>query len=65
MLYFVQFSDLLFYLIRFVHSLWQDNELTLVPSVSLPSNAVSLDFKRRFGSSDKLRSEHCLCCFFH
>ena len=33
---------------------YKDNELTLVPSVSLPSNAVSLDFKRRFGSSDKL-----------
>jgi len=33
---------------------YKDNELTLVPSVSLPSHAVSIDFKRRFGSSDKL-----------
>ncbi|CAO2046524.1 unnamed protein product [Urochloa humidicola] len=33
---------------------YKDNELTLVPSVSLPSNAVSIDFKRRFGPSDKL-----------
>lgn len=33
---------------------YKDNELTLIPTVSLPSNAVSLDFKRRFGSSDKL-----------
>nr|CAB3447191.1 unnamed protein product [Digitaria exilis] len=33
---------------------YKDNELTLVPSVSLPSNAVSIDFKRRFGPSNKL-----------
>ncbi|CAN6279146.1 unnamed protein product, partial [Urochloa humidicola] len=33
---------------------YKDNELTLVPSVSLPSNAVCIDFKRRFGPSDKL-----------
>lgn len=33
---------------------YKDNELTLIPSVSLPSNAVSLGFKRRFGPSDKL-----------
>ncbi|KAF0933583.1 hypothetical protein E2562_018827 [Oryza meyeriana var. granulata] len=33
---------------------YKDNELTLIPSVSLPSNAVSLDFKRRFGPSYKL-----------
>ncbi|CAM0945296.1 unnamed protein product [Alopecurus aequalis] len=33
---------------------YKDNEITLIPSVSLPSNAVSLDFKRRFGASDKL-----------
>ncbi|XP_066327899.1 outer envelope pore protein 37, chloroplastic-like isoform X2 [Miscanthus floridulus] len=34
---------------------YKDKELTLVPSVSLPSNAVSIGFKRRFGPSDKLR----------
>ncbi|TVU29278.1 hypothetical protein EJB05_20838, partial [Eragrostis curvula] len=33
---------------------YKDNELTLIPSASLPSNAVSLDLKRRFGPSDKL-----------
>ncbi|KAL6634004.1 hypothetical protein ACP70R_026675 [Stipagrostis hirtigluma subsp. patula] len=33
---------------------YKDNELTLIPSVSLPSNAVALDFKRRFSPSDKL-----------
>ncbi|XP_062222811.1 outer envelope pore protein 37, chloroplastic [Phragmites australis] len=33
---------------------YKDNELTLIPSVYLPSNAVSIDFKRRFGPSDKL-----------
>ncbi|WVZ74671.1 hypothetical protein U9M48_022830 [Paspalum notatum var. saurae] len=33
---------------------YKDNELTLVPSVSLPSNAVSIAFKRRFGPDDKL-----------
>uniref|UniRef100_J3LEM6 Outer envelope pore protein 37, chloroplastic n=1 Tax=Oryza brachyantha TaxID=4533 RepID=J3LEM6_ORYBR len=33
---------------------YKDDELTLIPSVSLPSNAVSLDFKRRFSPSDKL-----------
>jgi hypothetical protein len=33
---------------------YKDSELTLVPSVSLPSNAVSIDFKTRFGPSDKL-----------
>lgn len=49
------FLDSLLSLILFMRFLWQDNELTLVPSVSLPSNAVSVDFKRRFGPSDKLR----------
>ncbi|KAK3158419.1 hypothetical protein QOZ80_2AG0137000 [Eleusine coracana subsp. coracana] len=33
---------------------YKDNELTLIPSVSLPSHAASVDFKRRFGPCDKL-----------
>ncbi|KAL8151326.1 hypothetical protein V2J09_021134 [Rumex salicifolius] len=33
---------------------YKDEEMSFVPSVSLPSNALSLAFKRRFGPSDKL-----------
>jgi len=49
------FSSFLLNLILFIPFMCQDNELTLVPSVSLPSHAVSIDFKRRFGPYDKLR----------
>ena len=34
---------------------FKDNELSLIPSLSLPSNAFSLAFKRRFSPSHKLR----------
>ncbi|KAL9237547.1 hypothetical protein vseg_012081 [Gypsophila vaccaria] len=33
---------------------YKDNEMSFIPSISLPSNAVSLAFKRRFSPSDKL-----------
>ncbi|KNA09627.1 hypothetical protein SOVF_151870 [Spinacia oleracea] len=33
---------------------YKDDEMSFIPSISLPSNAVSLAFKRRFGPSDKL-----------
>ncbi|KAK9137498.1 hypothetical protein Sjap_008092 [Stephania japonica] len=33
---------------------YKDEEMSFIPSISLPSNAVSFAFKRRFGSSDKL-----------
>ncbi|KAJ0595036.1 putative outer envelope pore protein [Helianthus annuus] len=34
--------------------LLQDEQTTFIPSISLPSNAVSVSFKRRFSPSDKL-----------
>ncbi|VFR03395.1 unnamed protein product [Cuscuta campestris] len=34
--------------------LYKDEQMTLNPQISLPSNAVSFAFKRRFGPSDKL-----------
>ncbi|KAG9141320.1 hypothetical protein Leryth_001789 [Lithospermum erythrorhizon] len=33
---------------------YKDEQLSFIPSISLPSNAISLSFKRRFGPSDKL-----------
>ncbi|KAL3619876.1 Outer envelope pore protein 37, chloroplastic [Castilleja foliolosa] len=33
---------------------FKDEQLTFIPSISLPSNAVSCAFKRRFSPSDKL-----------
>ncbi|KAM5548314.1 outer envelope pore protein 37, chloroplastic [Rosa sericea] len=33
---------------------FKDEELSFIPSISLPSNALSFAFKRRFGPSDKL-----------
>ncbi|XP_021751903.1 outer envelope pore protein 37, chloroplastic-like [Chenopodium quinoa] len=33
---------------------YKDDEMSFIPSISLPSNAVSFAFKRRFGPSDKL-----------
>lgn len=33
----------------------QDEQMAFIPSISLPSNAISMGFKRRFGPSDKLR----------
>ncbi|XP_078172334.1 chloroplast outer envelope protein 37 isoform X2 [Carex rostrata] len=33
---------------------YKDKELTFIPSISLPSNALSFAFKRRFSPSDKL-----------
>lgn len=33
---------------------FKDEQMTFIPSISLPSNAVSFAFKRRFGPSDKL-----------
>ena len=36
-------------------NLLQDEQLSFIPSVSLPSNVFSFAFKRRFGPSDKLR----------
>lgn len=33
---------------------YKDREITFIPSISLPSNALSFSFKRRFGPSDKL-----------
>ncbi|KAK9287820.1 hypothetical protein L1049_016262 [Liquidambar formosana] len=33
---------------------YKDEELSFIPSISLPSNALSFAFKRRFGPSDKL-----------
>lgn len=33
---------------------YKDEEMSFIPSISLPSNAVSFAFKRRFGPSDKL-----------
>ncbi|KAL0368723.1 UNVERIFIED_CONTAM: Outer envelope pore protein 37, chloroplastic [Sesamum calycinum] len=33
---------------------YKDEQMTLVPSISLPSNALSCAFKRRFSPSDKL-----------
>lgn len=36
-------------------NLLQDEEMSFIPSISLPSNALSFAFKRRFGPSDKLR----------
>ncbi|KAG6727284.1 hypothetical protein I3842_02G122400 [Carya illinoinensis] len=32
----------------------KDDEMSFIPSISLPSNALSFAFKRRFGPSDKL-----------
>ncbi|KAJ0817590.1 putative outer envelope pore protein [Helianthus annuus] len=34
--------------------LLQDEQTTFIPSISLPSNALSVSFKRRFSPSDKL-----------
>ncbi|KAG6408445.1 hypothetical protein SASPL_131457 [Salvia splendens] len=34
---------------------YKDDEMTFIPSLSLPSNALSIAFKRRFSPSDKLR----------
>ncbi|KAJ0093782.1 hypothetical protein Patl1_27018 [Pistacia atlantica] len=33
---------------------YKDDEMTFIPTISLPSNAVSLAFKRQFSPSDKL-----------
>ncbi|KAK9664950.1 hypothetical protein RND81_14G079500 [Saponaria officinalis] len=33
---------------------YKDEEMSFIPSISLPSNAVTFAFKRRFGPSDKL-----------
>lgn len=33
---------------------YKDQHTTFIPSISLPSNALSFSFKRRFGPSDKL-----------
>ncbi|KAG6406138.1 hypothetical protein SASPL_133736 [Salvia splendens] len=33
---------------------YKDSEMTFIPSLSLPSNALSIAFKRRFSHSDKL-----------
>ncbi|XP_059655680.1 outer envelope pore protein 37, chloroplastic [Cornus florida] len=33
---------------------YKDEEMAFIPSISLPSNAISFAFKRRFGPSDKL-----------
>ncbi|XP_004236894.1 outer envelope pore protein 37, chloroplastic [Solanum lycopersicum] len=33
---------------------FKDEQMTFIPSISLPSNAMSFAFKRRFGPSDKL-----------
>nr|GMD61530.1 outer envelope pore protein 37, chloroplastic [Ipomoea batatas] len=33
---------------------FKDEQMAFIPSISLPSNAVSFAFKRRFGPSDKL-----------
>ncbi|XP_064956161.1 outer envelope pore protein 37, chloroplastic-like isoform X1 [Musa acuminata AAA Group] len=33
---------------------YKDDEMSFIPSISLPSNALSLAFKRRFSPSDKL-----------
>nr|XP_004287184.2 PREDICTED: outer envelope pore protein 37, chloroplastic [Fragaria vesca subsp. vesca] len=33
---------------------FKDEEMSFIPSISLPSNALSFAFKRRFGPSDKL-----------
>ncbi|WOL00395.1 outer envelope pore protein 37, chloroplastic isoform X2 [Canna indica] len=33
---------------------YKDEEMSFIPSISLPSNAVSLAFKRRFSPADKL-----------
>ncbi|KAK9082575.1 hypothetical protein Scep_029046 [Stephania cephalantha] len=33
---------------------YKDEEMSFIPSISLPSNVVSFAFKRRFGPSDKL-----------
>ncbi|XP_058184238.1 outer envelope pore protein 37, chloroplastic [Rhododendron vialii] len=34
--------------------LYKDEQMAFIPSISLPSNALSMAFKRRFGPSDKL-----------
>ncbi|KAG5530366.1 hypothetical protein RHGRI_025340 [Rhododendron griersonianum] len=34
--------------------LYKDEQMAFIPSISLPSNALSMGFKRRFGPSDKL-----------
>ncbi|XAR64535.1 hypothetical protein NMG60_11008261 [Bertholletia excelsa] len=34
--------------------LYKDEQMAFIPSISLPSNAVSFAFKRQFGPSDKL-----------
>ncbi|XP_016572479.1 outer envelope pore protein 37, chloroplastic [Capsicum annuum] len=39
---------------------FKDEQMTFIPSISLPSNAVSFAFKRRFGPSDKLSYWHNL-----
>nr|XP_043617856.1 outer envelope pore protein 37, chloroplastic [Erigeron canadensis] len=33
---------------------YKDEQTTFIPSISMPSNALSFSFKRRFGPSDKL-----------
>ena len=41
--------------------------MSFIPTISLPSNALSFAFKRRFGPSDKLRlviSSILLCNFY-
>ncbi|CAL9113823.1 unnamed protein product, partial [Musa textilis] len=40
---------------------YKDEEMSFIPSISLPSNALSLAFKRRFSPSDKLRLAICPC----
>ncbi|KAM2016287.1 hypothetical protein ACFX16_046718 [Malus domestica] len=36
--------------------LYKDKEMSLIPTICLPSNALSFAFKRQFGPSDKLRN---------
>lgn len=52
---------LLSFLILF--AVLQDEQLSFIPSISLPSNALSFAIKRRFGPSDKLRFEIFLFLF--
>lgn len=42
----------------------QDDALSFIPSISLPSNAASFAFKRRFSPSDKLRLVASVCLLF-
>jgi len=47
--------------IKIFSFLIQDDALSFIPSISLPSNAASFAFKRRFSPSDKLRLVASLC----